>query len=36
MNEPPASRRVGLLHRAACHLQIEPGFSAWNLPKAAE
>ena len=36
MSEPPASRRVGLLHRAACHLQIEPGFSAWNLPKAAE
>jgi peptide/nickel transport system ATP-binding protein len=36
MNEPPASRRVGLLHRVACHLQIEPGFSAWNLPKAAE
>ena len=25
MSEPPASRRVGLLHRAACHLQIEPG-----------
>ena len=36
MSEPPASRRVGLLHRAACHLQIEKGFSAWNLPKAAE
>jgi peptide/nickel transport system ATP-binding protein len=36
MSEPPASRRVGLLHRAACHLQIEPGFSAWNLPRAAE
>jgi len=36
MSEPPASRRVGLLHRTACHLQIEPGFSAWNLPKAAE
>ena len=35
-SEPPASRRVGLLHRAACHLQVEPGFSAWNLPKAAE
>jgi len=36
MSEPPISRRVGLLHRAACHLQIEPGFSAWNLLKAAE
>ena len=36
MSVPPASRHVGLLHRAACHLQIEPGFSAWNLPKAAE
>ena len=36
MSVPPANRRVGLLHRAACHLQIEPGFSAWNLPKAAE
>jgi peptide/nickel transport system ATP-binding protein len=35
-SEPPESRRVGLLHRTACHLQIEPGFSAWNLPKAAE
>jgi peptide/nickel transport system ATP-binding protein len=35
-SEPPANRHVGLLHRAACHLQIEPGFSAWNLPKAAE
>jgi peptide/nickel transport system ATP-binding protein len=35
-SEPPPSRHVGLLHRAACHLAIEPGFSAWNLPKAAE
>ena len=35
-DEPPASRRVGLLHRAACHLQIDAGFSAWALPKAAE
>jgi peptide/nickel transport system ATP-binding protein len=35
-SEPPESRCVGLLHRTACHLQIEPGFSAWNLPKAAE
>ena len=34
--EPPPSRRVGLLHRAACHLQIEAGFSAWTLPRAAE
>jgi peptide/nickel transport system ATP-binding protein len=35
-SEQPPIRRVGLLHRTACHLQIEPGFSAWNLPKAAE
>ena len=35
MSEPPASRRVGLLHRAACHLQIEPA-SRLELPKAAE
>jgi peptide/nickel transport system ATP-binding protein len=35
-SEPPASRHVGLLHRATCHLQIEAGFSAWNLAKAAE
>jgi peptide/nickel transport system ATP-binding protein len=35
-SEPPLGRHVGLLHRAACHLAIEPGFSAWNLPKAAE
>jgi peptide/nickel transport system ATP-binding protein len=34
--EPPPNRHVGLLHRAACHLQIEAGFSAWTLPKAAE
>ncbi|CAN5822428.1 ABC transporter ATP-binding protein [soil metagenome] len=36
MSEPPPSRHVGLLHRAACHLQVEAGFSAWSLPKAAE
>jgi hypothetical protein len=36
MSVPPANRRVGLLHRAACHLPIEAGFSAWALPKAAE
>ncbi|MGD9884662.1 MAG: ABC transporter ATP-binding protein [Reyranella sp.] len=35
-SDPPASRRVGLLHRSACHLSIEPGFSAWALPRAAE
>ena len=35
-NEPPPVRRVGLMHRAACHLQIDVGFSAWNLAKAAE
>jgi peptide/nickel transport system ATP-binding protein len=35
-SEPPPSRRVGLLHRATCHLQLDAGFSAWNLPKAAE
>jgi peptide/nickel transport system ATP-binding protein len=33
---PPPARRIGLLHRAACHLQIDAGFSAWALPKAAE
>jgi peptide/nickel transport system ATP-binding protein len=36
MSVPPANRRVGLLHRAACHLAIEAGCSAWALPKAAE
>jgi peptide/nickel transport system ATP-binding protein len=35
-NEPPPVRHVGLMHRAACHLQIDVGFSAWNLPRAAE
>jgi peptide/nickel transport system ATP-binding protein len=35
-SEPPPVRRVGLMHRAACHLQIDVGISAWNLPKAAE
>ena len=35
-SEPPPVRHVGLMHRAACHLQIDVGFSAWNLPKAAE
>ncbi|MBL6618242.1 MAG: ABC transporter ATP-binding protein [Reyranella sp.] len=35
-SEPPPSRHVGLLHRATCHLQLDAGFSAWNLPKAAE
>ena len=35
-SEPPPSRRVGMLHRAVCHLQIEPGVSAWALPRAAE
>ncbi|HYX04270.1 MAG TPA: ABC transporter ATP-binding protein [Reyranella sp.] len=34
--EPPPSRHVGLLHRAVCHLAIEPGLSAWTQPKAAE
>ncbi|MFO1083566.1 MAG: ABC transporter ATP-binding protein [Reyranellaceae bacterium] len=36
-SEPPPTRHVGLLHRAACHLAIEPGYSAWaTFPKAAE
>jgi peptide/nickel transport system ATP-binding protein len=33
---PPPRRHVGLRHHAACHLHVEAGFSAWNLPKAAE
>src|SRR6185369_7986789 len=35
-SEPPPRRRVGLFHRAVCHRQVEAGFSAWALPKAAE
>jgi len=35
-SEPPPARRVGLMHRTACHLQIDVGGSAWNLAKAAE
>lgn len=35
-SEPPPVRHVGLMHRAACHLQVDVGFSAWNLLKAAE
>ena len=34
--EPPPVHRVGLLHRAACHLQVEAGFSVWSMPRAAE
>ena len=33
---PPPRRAVGPLHVAACHRQIEAGFSVWALPKAAE
>jgi peptide/nickel transport system ATP-binding protein len=35
-SDPPATRHVGLLHRTACHLPSDLGFSAWSLPKAAE
>jgi len=35
-SQPPPSRRVGLLHRAVCHRQVEAGFSAWNVARAAE
>jgi len=34
--QPPPSRRIGLLHRASCHLQVEAGRSVWALPQAAE
>jgi peptide/nickel transport system ATP-binding protein len=36
MTEPPPQHRVGLLHRATCHRQIEAGSSVWALPQAAE
>ena len=34
--QPPPSRRIGLLHRAACHLAVEAGRSVWAMPQAAE
>jgi peptide/nickel transport system ATP-binding protein len=36
LHEPPPVQPVGFLHRATCHLQVEAGFSAWALPRAAE
>jgi peptide/nickel transport system ATP-binding protein len=32
----PPVHRVGLLHRATCHRQVEAGFSVWAPAKAAE
>ena len=34
--QPPPNRRIGLLHRAACHREIAAGTSVWALPRAAE
>ncbi|MDP1750347.1 MAG: ABC transporter ATP-binding protein [Reyranella sp.] len=34
--EAPPSRRIGLLHRAACHLEVGVGRSVWAMQRAAE
>ncbi|MBS0517815.1 MAG: ABC transporter ATP-binding protein [Proteobacteria bacterium] len=34
--EAPPIQSVAVHHRTNCHRQIEPGFSVWSLPKAAE
>ncbi|MEK7687415.1 MAG: ABC transporter ATP-binding protein [Pseudomonadota bacterium] len=34
--QAPPSRRIGLLHRAACHLEVGVGRSVWTMQQAAE